>query len=189
MLDGSRVEISDFWMLTEELKLTDYNSCADQGACEQIDDVFCLQPSSNLPMTCLTPDKLERFATWAGAEVPSRADWLYAATNGGVNDYPWGDESNTCGRANVPYSASTMNCNQQPSLQVMRSCSYATGNNVFGVCDLVGNVREIIKTAPRIYDTAGGSFQQAYTSRQTLDYTGSFEVDIGGRLTKPVATE
>ncbi len=55
---------------------------------------------AELPATGISWEGAAGFATWAGKQLPTRAQWVWAATgdpSGGTRTYPWGDQPGTPG--------------------------------------------------------------------------------------------
>jgi formylglycine-generating enzyme required for sulfatase activity len=98
------------------------------------------------PVTGITWDDAQAYATWAGKRLPTAAEWVQAA-GGEHQPYPWGntfhpDRSNTC---EAHLGTTTPVDRYAPA-----------SNSVYGVADMAGNVWEWLA------DPAGpdGSYRQ-----------------------------
>ena len=63
-----------------------------------------LQPREDLPLTCVDWYAARAFCRFAGGDLPTEAQWQYAATKAGrpfETRFPWGDDAPTCDRAVV----------------------------------------------------------------------------------------
>ena len=169
------VNVTSFWMMRREVQESEYAACVRHGECEALNSVFCPNAGAQLPLTCVSPQALESFAGWAGAEVPSKLQWTYAATNGGVFTYPWGNAPVGCAYANTPECFGSM-------LRLATSCSYPQGVSVDGACDLIGNAQELVKDETGAHVTVGGSFRTSYTPGDAFLYNQQLNDDLGGRL-------
>ena len=148
------VQIAPFSMSVSEVTVEQYRRCVMAGVCErpptgQRHCTYHKTRHDQLPMNCVTWDQARRFATWVGADLPSEAEWEYAArSQGNEQSYPWGKEKVTCDRAVVmgmkrkqgsKESADKKGCGRRRASKV---CSRPSGLSTQGVCDLIGNVAE-----------------------------------------------
>lgn len=136
------VTVPTFEITMTEITMSQYQACIDAGICTEqiIDDVECnTDPVSeaNHPVNCVNWYQAEDFCTWAGGRLPSDAEWEYAARSGGRDVYyPWGNDwPQECVHANFNY------CHPGDS----PACSYPRGNTDNGLCDMTGNISELIK--------------------------------------------
>lgn len=86
------------------------------------------------PMNCIDRQSAIEFAEYMGGRLPTEAEWEYAATSGGKkHSYPWG---------NSAPSEDLVVC----GIDVTRAvCSKPAGNTEHGLCDMTGNVMQIIQ--------------------------------------------
>ena len=91
------------------------------------------------PVTNVTHDDALAYASWAGKLLPTEAQWLRAFRGDRDTFYPWSD---------VPDS-SIANVGESLGFNGLTSVN-ATPNDrsPFGVCNMVGNVREMVRDVP-----------------------------------------
>jgi formylglycine-generating enzyme required for sulfatase activity len=131
-----RVVVRDFYMSMTEITVGQYRQCVDAGVCSR--PTSCnwsdrIEDKEHHPINCIDWIQARKFARWVGADLPSEAQWEYAARSEGKNiQYPWGNEFPTCDLANFDYGC------HKGTVEV---CS-KRGNTEQGLCDMAGNVWE-----------------------------------------------
>jgi formylglycine-generating enzyme required for sulfatase activity len=86
----------------------------------------------NYPVVGVSWYGANAYCTWAGRQLPTEAQWEYAAKGTDQRRFPWGNEDLDCDRAR--YSG----CGNLP----VEAGSLELGLSPFGVFDLAGNVAE-----------------------------------------------
>ena len=142
-----------FLMSKSEVTVGQYRACIEARWCTDPDyyspdgNLRCtwhMPNDANLPVNCLNWHQARTFAKWMGGDLPSEAQWEYAAKSQGQDrKYAWGNQDPTCMLAN--YWSENAPCNQQadaPVGQAMAVCSLPDGNTQQGLCDMSGNLYE-----------------------------------------------
>ena len=133
------VNISGFEILRNEVTVAQYKLCVDAGICSapkegEADLNWGRVDREQFPMNGVSWNQARQFAFWVGSDLPTEAQWEYAATSQGNDQrYPWGNERPDCTRTHNFTCAGAM---------TSTVCSHPTGNSIQGVCDLAGNVWE-----------------------------------------------
>ena len=162
-----QVSVPAFQMMKTEVTLEQYFKCSvSVGGCE-----FDFEPTGGPyaekcnwdhleermehPINCVTWLMAEAFCEWIGARLPSEAEWEYASRNQGQDvEYPWCTEGEECPEPTCDYCVMNMGedtpepfvawdgCGEDRTWPV---CSKPLGNTHRGLCDMVGNVREMVQ--------------------------------------------
>ena len=103
------------------------------------------------PINCVDWYQANRYAKFKGARLPSESEWEYAARSGGKNQkYPWGDENATCELA-VMNGKGGYGCGSNGTMPVLsedgKECAKKAGQTEQGLCDMAGNVWELVRDA------------------------------------------
>jgi formylglycine-generating enzyme required for sulfatase activity len=94
--------------------------------------------AANHPVWTVTPDAADAYVVWLSARtgrkfrLPTESEWEYAASGGGRQEYPWGDQF-------LPDHANTVETGPLTTTPV--GC-YPAGFTATGLADMAGNVEE-----------------------------------------------
>lgn len=209
------VTIKTFEMSKTLVTVEQYAECVVKGGCtEPATGGHCNWRKigrQRHPINCVDWEQADQFAKFKGGRLPSESEWEYAATSGGKNQYPWGDEAASCARA-VMHGNGGLGCGSGGTMPV---CSKPAGNARVAsggeLCDVVGNVWQWVQDnyndsyagAPidgsavegtnfylEVRVVRGGSFGSELASslravRRDFDAPGRRRDYIGFRLARP----
>lgn len=155
-LPGARppheVCLEAFELSRAEVTVREYADCLLAGACDaphftdgtcwvtagRPEAVYESLQALELPVVCVDWFQAVAYAEFAGARLPSEAEWEYAAQGGGAGTvFPWGDENPDCDRAVMTGPEGPC----EPG-HLAPPCSREAGNSPQGACDLAGNAWE-----------------------------------------------
>lgn len=140
-LDYPAINIRGFEMAKAPVTRRQYRACVEAKVCPPQKDCVYAESSKgdDNPATCVPLDGARAFSQWVGGRLPSEAEWEYAARSGGkAKKYPWGDAEPTCQNVWAGSSA----CGREGTGKV---CSLPAGNTEQGLCDMGGNVLNIVE--------------------------------------------
>ena len=139
-----RVRVSSFWMNRSEVTVGQYRQCMGIGICKGPSGGNCQKTYLTLrkpgkqdhPINCVGVVNARKFCAWIGGRLPSEAEWEHAARGAGLDRrYPWGKAAPSCKRVVIK------SCGVTDTAPV---CSRPAGNTAQGLCDMAGNVQEIV---------------------------------------------
>lgn len=141
------VTLADFEILRTEVTADQYHQCTlvDPEQCPALSstDGCTYLVSPDHPINCLSYEFARNYCSWVGGRLPSEAEWEYAARGLGQDiTYPWGIASPNCALAIFDDGGFDAGCNRGGTWPV---CSRPAGNTAQGLCDMSGNVAEIVQ--------------------------------------------
>ena len=143
-----RVTLAAFFIDRLETTRAQFARCVDAGTCKApiAEDgaatKACNWPHAvrqDHPINCVTYQDAVDYCGWAGARLPTEAEWEKAARGGDGRAYPWGNSAATCELAVVPTPAGLTGCGAKTTGVVG---SKPAGASPYGALDMSGNVWE-----------------------------------------------
>lgn len=115
-------------------------------------DRYCNWGKSNRedhPINCINWNQARISARWLGGDLPTEAQWEYAARSGGKPwKYPWGNQKADCLYAVMDDGGD--GCGKDRTWPI---CSKPKGNTSQGLCDMSGSVWECTRDIYKNYNS------------------------------------
>ncbi len=127
------VTLQAFEIHETEVTQDQYTACVVAGKC---DAPLCAWDCTraNFPAGCLTWARAKQFCTFAGARLPTEAEWEKAARGSDGRKYPWGNTEPTCNEVNMS------GCGDEADAVG----SHPAGASPYGALDMAGNMVEMV---------------------------------------------
>ena len=121
-----------YWIDKYEVSNAQYQLCHDAGACDDPPSrITGKELDVKHPVRQVYPHEALAYSAWVGGELPTEAEWEYAAVGDAGTDYPWGNEA-SCELANLTGCTG----------EVAAVDSYPDGASWVGALNMAGNVWE-----------------------------------------------
>jgi formylglycine-generating enzyme required for sulfatase activity len=145
------VTLDSFWIDQNEVTNIQYHQCVEAGVCQvsttcdQGEPSFEDMSKADHPVGCVSWNDAQAYCEWAGARLPTEAEWEYAARGPQGNIYPWGNtfdgnRLNYCdAKCEHPWADRAIDDGYAESAPVG---NYPDGASWCGPRDLAGNVAE-----------------------------------------------
>ena len=200
IMGNNTVYLDPFWIDKTEVTNARYAHCVQAGDCSpprssrsHTHESYYGNPEfDDYPVIYVSWVDAQNYCNWAGARLPTEAEWEKAARGTDGRPFPWGDVD--------PWGAiGLLNYNAQDTAEVG---SYPDGASPYGVLDMAGNVSEWVAdwlsldyynspppTNPlgpgsgeyRVW--RGGSWATSLTELvRTFSRTGNFPTDASGGI-------
>lgn len=146
-----KVTLDGYWIDRTEVTNAQYRSFVEATGyrmpttCDWGDPTYADAAKTNHPVVCVSRDDAQAYCEWAGARLPTEAEWEKAARGTDRRTYPWG-----IGFDGTRLNYCDINCEgeqRDPTYndgyaQTAPVGSYLTGVSPYGALDMAGNVWE-----------------------------------------------
>jgi formylglycine-generating enzyme required for sulfatase activity len=180
------VVLDGFWIDRTEVSNGQYQLCAEAGACQASTtcgwggSTYGDASKTDHPIACVNWHGAQAYCEWAGARLPTEAEWEYAARGPEGRIYPWGDDFE-CSRGNFDDETQLDNyvvpggegCDGY--LRTAPVGSFPAGASWCGALDMAGNVWEWVADW---YDS--GYYARSPLENPTGPEAGDYRVLRGG---------
>jgi formylglycine-generating enzyme required for sulfatase activity len=129
------VNLDAFYIDKYEVSVAQYQKCVDAGACAE-PFTWPAFSEPNAPVVGVTWNDAANYCAWAGARLPTEAEWEKAARGTDGRTYPWGDQDPDCSLGNHWFGE------EQCAGKPVDVGQYPAGASPYGALDMAGNAFE-----------------------------------------------
>jgi formylglycine-generating enzyme len=133
-----RVSLSAFCLDVTEVTVAAYAACVGEGRCTRSDSAAgcneLVAGRAMHPINCVDWTQARAYCQSRGGELPTEAQWEFAARGTSGRTYPWGNTD--------PAGGSVYACWSGGLTSTCAVHAFPMGDTPTGVADLAGNVRE-----------------------------------------------
>jgi formylglycine-generating enzyme required for sulfatase activity len=127
------VYLDTFWIGQTEVTNAQYAECVASNVCTVPTNSHWNDPTlADHPVTNVTWEQAQTYASWVGGRLPTEAEWEKAARGTDARPYPWGSEAPGAMHANLNFTIG----------RTVPVGSYPQGASPYGALDMAGNVEE-----------------------------------------------
>ncbi len=135
------VDLNAFWIDRTEVTVARYQQCVAAGRCATPPGGAERPAPVDFPITMITWAEATTFCAWAGARLPTEAEWERAARGPSGRVYPWGNVYNPFLSNHGRFGNNELD-GADGFLEVAPVGSFPDGRTPDGIEDLAGNVEE-----------------------------------------------
>ena len=146
-----RVTLDEFWIDRTEVTNEQYRQCVEAGACDAPTScnwgwsIYDDGEKGDDPVLCVNWHNADAYCGWAGARLPTEAEWEKAARGTAGQVYPWGDQFDGSRVNSCDVSCEDDRADGDWDDGYARTApvgSYPAGASPYGALDMTGNVLE-----------------------------------------------
>ncbi len=150
------VTLDAFWIDRTEVTNAEYAKCVAAGRCvapsstksDTRDSYYGNSQYDDYPVIYVSWNDADQYCKWAGGQLPTEAQWEYAAHRSQYYDYPWGNtfdgtRSNFCDK-NCPFDWANKAVDDGYA-DTAPVGNYPSGASWVGALDVAGNVWEWVQ--------------------------------------------
>jgi formylglycine-generating enzyme required for sulfatase activity len=142
------VQLSAFFIDQTEVTQAQYKACVDAHVCRTPSGDWRPAARPSHPVAGVSWDDAVAYCGFAGGQLPTEAQWEYAARGTDERVYPWGNEKPSCARTNFNSCAG----GTRPVMSYRHDERPELGDrSFFGIFDMGGNVAEWVSD---VYDSS-----------------------------------
>lgn len=162
-----------------EVSVAEYRKCVEEKKCSEptsnSSDSSCNWDSGrdHHPVNCVDWQQSSDYCKWTGGNLPTEAQWEYAALGENGKKYPWGNTEPSPSNNNLANCSEGYCFDGYPETSPVGS--FEKGKSPFGLYDMAGNVWELTQ------DWSNGKFYKESANNRIADFMeGNSRVYRGG---------